>query len=256
MITIGPTAAVQVSAPLTGTNATFSENTSTQNILAISNPGANGVAIKLTGDGATTPSKYIRVNGGNFQIINSGYSAVPFSMSDAGNLSISGGFTAVGAITTTGTVFAPGAQIQMVSVETGTLAFATTIIPADNTIPQQTEGDQYMTLAITPKSATSKLIIEVTAHLSNSVANNLIAALFQDATANALAVAVQYQSAPTGPVVMSFRHIMTSGTTSSTTFKLRAGGGSAGTTNFNGTGGAGLFNGTMASSIVIREVAP
>jgi hypothetical protein len=172
-----------------------------------------------------------------------------------------GGGTLTGPLTGTsatfsGTVLAPGAQIQMVSVETGALAFATTIIPADNTIPQQTEGDQYMTLAITPKSATSKLIIEVTAHLSNSVANNLIAALFQDATANALAVAIQYQAAPTGPILMSFRHIMTSGTTSSTTFKLRAGGGSAGTTNFNGTGGAGLFNGTMASSIVIREVAP
>jgi hypothetical protein len=240
-----------VAAPLTGMNATFSENTSTQNTLAISNPGANGVAIKLTGDGATTPSKYIRVNGGNFQIINSGYSAVPFSMSDAGNLAISGGFTAVGTVT------APGAQIQMVSVETGALATGTTIIPTDNTIPQQTEGDQYMSLAITPKSATSKLIIEVVWNGTSGAIGHMAVALFQDATANALAVAEQYVTTAAGLGAVSFRHIMTSGTTSTTTFKVRAGLGVAGTTTFNGGAGIGaLFGGVMASSIVIREVAP
>jgi hypothetical protein len=47
---------------------------------------------------------------------------------------------------------------------------------------------------------------------------------------------------------------MTSGTTSATTFKVRAGANAAGTTTFNGTAGARLFGGVMASSMVIREV--
>jgi hypothetical protein len=237
---------VNIAAPLSGTTATFSENTSTQNTLAISNPGANGVAIKLTGDGATTPSKFIRVNGGNFQIINSGYSAVPFSMSDAGNLAISGGFTAVG------TVIAPGAQIQMVSVETGAVATGTTIMPDDNTIPQISEGTQFMTLAITPKLATSNLIITVNAILScNTSGYDVSAALFRDAVAAALAASVAFIPTANTYQALTFTHTMTSGGTSPITFRFRAGPSAASTVVFNG-----IFGGVAASSIVIREVAP
>ena len=44
------------------------------------------------------------------------------------------------AATFSGTVFAPGAQIQMVSTETGAVATGTTTIPADDTIPQSHRG--------------------------------------------------------------------------------------------------------------------
>ena len=156
------------------------------------------------------------------------------------------------------TVMAPGAQIQLVSVETGAVATGTTTIPFDDTVPQQTEGDQYMSLAITPKSATSKLVIDVVIVLANQIAgvSNTIVALFQDATANALASVLQTHSTQSAIQTIKFTHTMTSGTTSPTTFKVRAGTNGAGTTTFNGSGGARLFGGTMASSIVIREVAP
>jgi hypothetical protein len=161
--------------------------------------------------------------------------------------------------TFSGTVMAPGAQIQMVSVETGAVATGTGIIPTDDTIPQITEGDQYMTLAITPKSATSKLIIEVVfaGSLSIGAQAALIVALFQDATANALAAnwaASPAAAVPMAPVVI--RHVMTSGTTSATTFRVRAGLQAAGTLTFNGVAAARFLGGVMASSIVIREVAP
>jgi hypothetical protein len=146
--------------------------------------------------------------------------------------------------------------LQTVSVETGALATGTTQIPFDDTIPQITEGDQYMTLAITPKSATSRLIIEVVLVASSSVTNNLIVALFQDATANALAVTTTTMPTGTSPVTGSLRHAMTSGTTSSTTFRVRAGGNNAGTTTFNGNSGNRNFGGVLASSIVIQEVVP
>ena len=150
----------------------------------------------------------------------------------------------------------PGGVTQMVSVETGAVATGTTVIPADNTVPQQTEGDQYMSLAITPKSATSKLIIDVTVHISNTAAGiALIAALFQDSTANALAASYSSQGTASYTNQLHFIHVMTSGTTSPTTFKVRCGGNVAGTTTFNGTGGGGFFNGVLASSIVITEVS-
>lgn len=184
----------------------------------------------------------------------------PGNLAVGGTLGVTGITTLSAALngttaTFSGTVSAPGAQIQMVSTQTGAVATGTTIMPLDDTIPQITEGDQYMTLAITPKSATSKLIIEVTAILSFTVANGTVAvALFQDATANALAATVQSQAVASGLTTISLRHVMTSGTTSATTFRVRGGPASAGTITFNGNASVRLMGGIMASSIVIREV--
>ena len=47
---------------------------------------------------------------------------------------------------------------------------------------------------------------------------------------------------------------MTTGTTSSTTFKVRAGGSNAATTTFNGRTAGAKMNGTFASSITISEI--
>lgn len=52
--------------------------------LGIINTTSAGANIKLTGNGATTPNKYIRANSGNLQILNSAYSGSIFTLSDAG----------------------------------------------------------------------------------------------------------------------------------------------------------------------------
>jgi hypothetical protein len=146
--------------------------------------------------------------------------------------------------------------LQVVSTQTGAVATGTTTLPVDDSIPQQsTEGTEFMTLAITPKSATSRLIIEVEALFSNSTTAYCGMALFQDSTANALkATAFSGAAADAKPVRL--RHVMTSGTTSATTFKMRAGPNAAATLTFNGAGGARFFAGIAASSIVITEVLP
>lgn len=149
--------------------------------------------------------------------------------------------------------FPSGTGVQQVSTITGTMATGTTVIPVDNTTPQSTEGDQYMSLAITPKSTTNVLEVEVTAHISSSIANNLVGALFQDSGASALATSWTRCASAGGPEIIHFVYRMTAGTTSATTFKFRAGGQSAGTTTFNGVSGTSFFNGTLASSMVIRE---
>ncbi len=149
-----------------------------------------------------------------------------------------------------------GMVAQVVNVQTGSVGTGTTKVPADDTIPQITEGDQYMTLAITPKSATNKLKIEVTLIGANTAAGAILGVgLFQDTTVNALAA-----GAYTGQVggnqmgTVSFVHWMTSGTTSSTTFRIRAGGHLTGTTTFNGLSSARKYGGVMASSITITEI--
>jgi hypothetical protein len=148
--------------------------------------------------------------------------------------------------------------VQVVNTQTGAVATGTTLIPHDDTIPQNTEGDQYMTLAITPSSATNTLKIDVVVHLSNSAANQWhTAAIFQDSTANALAAGIsRFEPTATAMSIVAFSHYMTSGTTSSTTFKVRAGCQLAGTTTFNGQAGARLLGGVLASSITITEYIP
>ena len=145
-----------------------------------------------------------------------------------------------------------GQVIQVVNTQTGAVATGTTTIPSDDTIPQITEGDEYMTLAITPNHASNKLKIEVVGFFSDSSGGEVCVALFQDATAGALACGgVDIPGTQKGMV--SFTHYMAAGTTSSTTFRVRAGGVS-GTLTFNGVGGARKFGGVLASSITISEI--
>ncbi len=148
-----------------------------------------------------------------------------------------------------------GSVIQVVNTQTGALATGATILPVDNTIPQITEGNEYMTLAITPMSATNKLKIDITFVGSSDAASDLFGvALFKDAVANALAGAIYYPQTFNRPATITFSHTMVAGTVAAITFRVRAGSNAAGTTTFNGSTGAGLFFGVMASSITIAEI--
>jgi len=146
--------------------------------------------------------------------------------------------------------------VQYVYTETGAVATGTTITVNDDTIPQNTEGDQYMTLAITPKLSTNILKIEAVAMLANTAGSTKVMqmALFQDTTANALAAVTQVSASSNNPITVYLTHFMVAGTASATTFKIRAGLNAAGTTTFNGASGARLLGGVAASSISITEL--
>ena len=150
-----------------------------------------------------------------------------------------------------------GQAVQVVNTQSGAVNTGTTQLPYDDSIPQNTEGDEYMTLAITPKSATNKLMIEVVCVIASSFPgahDALTAALFQDSTANALAGISNHLSFVNEPIILNFKHFMTTGTTSETTFKMRAGSQSAGTTTFNGQSAARRLGGIIMSSITITEI--
>jgi len=146
--------------------------------------------------------------------------------------------------------------VQEVATETGTAATGTTLMVLDNSIPQNDEGNEYMTLAITPKATTNKLEIVVTIVCGSSGARQQVIALYQDATANALAAVPSNITANSEMRTISFTHYMDAGTTSETTFKVRAGNVAGDTFHFNslGSGTGAVLSGTCASSIVIREI--
>lgn len=160
-----------------------------------------------------------------------------------------------------GAIFVPqhishGNIVQLRYTQTGAVATGTTQIPNDDTIPQNTEGDEYMTLAMVPTDSNNLLKITIVGHFSSATnLNNFITvALFQDSTANALAVGYNYENQSTGMQNTVFTHYMTAGTTSVTTFKVRAGQANANTTTFNGQSGGRKYGGVLASSITIEEI--
>lgn len=156
----------------------------------------------------------------------------------------------------TNTQIGTGMVAQMVSTGYSAAASGATGIPIDDTIPQITEGNEFMTQAITPKSATNILVIDVVAYLSVSTINDAAGALFQDATANALAAAVMRYSVATEVNMLPLRHIMVAGTTSATTFRFRAGhntAGGASTTTFNGNNSTRQFGAITKSTITVTE---
>jgi len=151
---------------------------------------------------------------------------------------------------------------QVVTFQTGTVATGIVPLPHDNTIPQNTEGDQYMSLAITPTNVANTLEIEVDlfGQESTNTSDGFAVALFQDSIANALTAGGAQLEGVAGAgshTGVHLKHFMTAGTTSVTTFKVRAGLNGAGTFVFNGTGGSTqVFGGVMASRITIKEYLP
>lgn len=148
----------------------------------------------------------------------------------------------------------PGKVLQVVNAQDGEVATGTTTMPDDDTIPQNTEGTEFMTASITPTNSANKLKIEVVVNASGSGGDTLTAALFQGNTASAIATAADRN---TGSVLqnLTLTHWMTAGTASSTTFKVRVGDNAAGTVTFNGIASARVHAGVMASSITITEIA-
>jgi hypothetical protein len=151
----------------------------------------------------------------------------------------------------------PGDILQVQRTDTGAVATGTTTIPFDDTPPQNTEGDQYMSQAITPSSAANVLAVRAQVQATNSGVGPLgmIAALFQDAVASALkAVTNVVQTASQLNGLLTLSATILAATTSATTLKVRAGSNVAGTTTFNGTAGGRIFGNVINSYLEVLEV--
>ncbi len=159
-----------------------------------------------------------------------------------------------------GTV-AGGNLVQMVQANSAAYISTSSVIPFDNTIPQITEGAQLITLAITPQNAANTLYIN--AHMSGAV-NETIAvgqgaslALFQDATANALATATAEDDEGGGGanfINTELYYAMVAGTVSSTTFQIRIGVSNLANTVYINGGSIPLYGGTVKLNLKIMEV--
>jgi len=147
--------------------------------------------------------------------------------------------------------------VQVQHTQSSAVATGTTTTPVDDTIPQITEGNEFLTVVIVPTNAANYLMIEAQLMLSTSAAGGFFTvAFFKDAGANAIATTTVYVPNNNAPITVSLRHRMLAGATASTTFRVRAGCNNAGTTTFNGNSGARLFGGVAASWITATEQLP
>jgi len=147
--------------------------------------------------------------------------------------------------------------VQVVRAYTGAVMTTTTQIPLDDTVPRITEGAEVLTVTITPTRTTNILLVQAALQGSINTSNRAFTvAIFRDAVANALAA----ESAPVAstnlPIVCPCIAEQVAGSTAATTFRLRAGPGSANTLTINGSNGARRFGGVNLTSLVVWELAP
>jgi hypothetical protein len=152
-------------------------------------------------------------------------------------------------------VYRTGDVVQRKFTSTVTAVSGTTTMPFDNSIPQNTEGNEMMTLAITPQHAANLLFVShVGIYGGTTTTDTVSVALFQDSTADALAAVGTFRNAAGDVSTIPLVYMKQAATTSSTTFKIRAGTAEAGTTYLNASNGTTLYGGVGYSALAIMEI--
>lgn len=252
-------------------------NATTTPTLAISGLTArtivkNGGSALVAGDIAGALAEYIvRYNSANtrWELLNpkvqtgTTFSDAAFAVQDNGDATKQLAFQCSGITTgTTRTLTVPNVSATIGLSQNrnyGTYtsnADLTTVMVYDDTIPQNTEGTEIITVAITPRSASSRIRISysmwgtITASL-----DVMIAAVFIDSTADALQDSVATSDLSTTTNYLArVSHVFeyAPGDTSAHTFKLRVGG--TNTIRLNGTQAARKFGGASAATLVVEEI--
>ena len=147
-----------------------------------------------------------------------------------------------------------GAVIQTIKSIVQSTSTGTALIPYDNTIPQNTEGTQFFAITITPGTIGNRIRILCLAYGAYSVASPLTMALFQDATASALAAVGEQTTVVNQAKELTLIYEYTIASTLATTFYIRIGGSNAGTYTLNGNAGLATYGGTATSILSVQEI--
>src|SRR5688572_6275124 len=148
-----------------------------------------------------------------------------------------------------------GTLAQVVYDSEATYTTLDTILPLDNSIPQNTEGDEILTVTITPTNASSLLEIKFSGSFGSSSAR-CSAALFVDSTAAALNANGATISNTGQMNTIAFNHVLTAGSTTARTYKIRAGSDVATDCFLNGDSVSRQYGGIAAAFLIVTEILP
>jgi hypothetical protein len=133
-------------------------------------------------------------------------------------------------------------------------ASMTAVIPADDTIPQITEGTEIISTTFTMKSTTNILRLRFRGNGANSVAGGLIAAIFIAGDANAKTTGYTTVADVNFEALVDCGIDLVPASLSVLTISVRAGPGGAATTRFNGSPAGRLFGCSMGAVLEIQEI--
>jgi hypothetical protein len=142
--------------------------------------------------------------------------------------------------------------VQSALAEDGTQQTITASIPADNSIPQITEGVQIFSLTMTPKSTSNRMKVLFSANILNlSAIQYTVVALFEG---NTCVGASRWTQASNGLAPISLQFYFNPSSTSETVYTMRLGPNS-GTCYFNGNGSGPTLGGLNKSKFYIEELS-
>lgn len=145
-----------------------------------------------------------------------------------------------------------GMVLQVLQNQYTTNADITTVIPLDDTTPTNTEGDQVLSQAITPASASNNVRVQVVIHgAQNTNSTAMIAALFRGSTC--IDVKSHVFTTSNFPAVITMDVLDAPATTSSTTYSVRVGP-SSNTLRLNGSAASRQFGGTAKCTLTVSEI--
>jgi hypothetical protein len=149
----------------------------------------------------------------------------------------------------------PRTSIQTVRTQLGAVISGATAIPADDTIPQNTEGTQAYSLSIVTSSAANVLDVSGTCFATHNTGggNYIIGALFVDTVANAVAAVHDYKTTDgTGACLPMRAQLLASAIAA---VKMRFGNSAGATTYLNGISGGGrVYGGVAGSFLQVEEI--
>lgn len=130
-----------------------------------------------------------------------------------------------------------------------------TIIPIDNTAPQNTEGAQALSYSYACTLSNSILLIDVVINMASSASSRILtAALFSSDSSNAIGATAVWEANNNYMQTLVISARIGPGTTSARTYTVRIGDNGGNTVYLNSSNGTGLFLGRLVSSIKFTEV--
>lgn len=142
--------------------------------------------------------------------------------------------------------------LQVVTNYSTSTDSTSTAIPIDDTIPQNTEGKEFITATITPLSASNSVLVTVRMNIGATAYGSI--AVFRDSVANALDATTIRMSTTSEVETVHLSFLDSPATTSAVTYRVRFGP-NTGTAYVNQNAIPGrYFGGVSKSGIILQEI--
>lgn len=147
-----------------------------------------------------------------------------------------------------------GEIVQRARFSTGALIQGAVITPADDTVPQSTEGSSFLGVTLAPQSAINIVRLHSMAQLACATTASMVMALHTTANSSAIAAAKVGILAANEMRPYPMAHEQLAGSTNSQTFTLRVGATTTANVMLNGETAARILGGVSNSFIEAHEV--